>query len=354
MSVRQSLLVYTLSHFVVDFACFFFLFSAFSEATSSSLSLLTTGFLAYNVVAFGLQPLIGYWFDVRRRRNPALTGCLLLTAGLLLAALPWASLFLCSIGNAFFHVGGGVDSLLHSNGKIARSGVFVSSGALGVILGTLAAQGRIPLLPVLLAVLACAGFLYRCASPAPISTSPTFTDPSHSPGNRLPLSLLLILCLSAILVRSYIGSVVPISWKNDLYVLLPPACAFLGKFSGGFLADRFGAKWVGCLSLLLSCPLLCFFSHNILLCSLGLFLFNLPMSITLWGIYWRFPCYPSLSFGLTTLALLCGVLPTFFYQLPEAAYPFLALFLILFSAACIALVIPNQKRKGGVSPCCKK
>lgn len=64
MYKRVSLLLYTFSHFCVDFACFFMLFAGFrgSVAQTGAMPALETvslGFLAYNILAFGLQPLIG-------------------------------------------------------------------------------------------------------------------------------------------------------------------------------------------------------------------------------------------------------------------------------------------------------
>ncbi len=346
MQHRASLAVYTFSHFCVDFACFFMLFSGFRNSLpegGAAFQTVALGFLLYNVLAFGLQPFVGYLCDAQKRVPIAVIGCALLVLGLTLISFPWTSLILCALGNACFHVGGGIDSLVHAGGKMARSGIFVSSGALGVTLGILAGQsGSVPLLAplvllalcgVLILVLDCSRNGERPAARFPIANA------------ALPFSWVLALCLVSIVIRAYVGSSIPIAWKTTaLLTLLPGVGACAGKAAGGYLADRFGAKTTAVVTLLLSVPLLCLGYGYPVLCTAGLLLFNVTMPITLCAVASGFPHNPGLAFGLTTLGLLCGSVPTFFFALPIAATPAVMALCITLSALCLFVATINQER----------
>lgn len=346
MRRRASLAVYTFSHFCVDFACFFMLFSGFRNGLSAggaALQTISLGFLLYNILAFGLQPLIGYLCDAHRRMPAALIGCALLLSGLALISLPWLSLVLCATGNACFHIGGGIDSLVHANGRMARSGIFVSSGALGVSLGILAGQGGVrPLVPALLVALC--GVLIFVFDKSRFGERPAAR---FAIANALPpFSAVLALCLFSVVIRAYVGSSIPIAWKTTaLLTLLPSIGACAGKAAGGYLADRFGARTTGAATLLLSVPLLCLGYGHPVPCTAGIVLFNVTMPITLCAVASGFPRNPGLSFGLTTLGLLCGSAPTFFFALPAAAAPIVTALCIAASAPCLFLSTINQERE---------
>ncbi|MEI6579654.1 MAG: hypothetical protein WCN92_09360 [Eubacteriales bacterium] len=139
----KSLIAYTFSHFCIDFACFFVLFSNF-KAKTGNIEIVAIGFIIYNIIAFGLQPLIGYLCDEKPKIPIAVSGCFLVAIGLLIMPIPWLSLGLCAVGNACFHIGGGIDSLKLADGKMFRSGIFVSTGALGVSFGTMFEKSENP------------------------------------------------------------------------------------------------------------------------------------------------------------------------------------------------------------------
>ena len=126
--MRSLLAAYSFSHFCVDFACFWLLFA---RVVPSGMDAQAVGLalLIYNIVAFGLQPLIGYLCDHHPKIPAGLIGCVVVAAGLLLSAYVWPALALCAVGNACFHIGGGINSL--KGRRMARSGVFVSTGGAG-------------------------------------------------------------------------------------------------------------------------------------------------------------------------------------------------------------------------------
>lgn len=343
ISKKGSLFAYAFSHLCVDFACFFMLFSSFRKY-AASMEMLTLGFLVYNVTAFGLQPFIGYMCDIKKRIPIALTGCCIIVAGLALIQFPWVSLLTCAVGNACFHVGGGIDSLVHSQGRMSRSGVFVSPGAVGVALGTLAGKnGGVPIvIPVILILISCLLLIFFAGQYLE-RTVVHFNITSL----RIPSSLILALCFAVVAVRSYAGALIPLGWRTStVLLLLPGVGACIGKAAGGILADRLGARNVGVVSLLVSIPLLCFGNQNAAFCTVGILLFNMTMPITLCAIAGKLPVNPGLAFGLTTLWLLWGNIPTFFFAMPvHFVIPVLAI-LILISGFFIYIVTINIKGVG--------
>ncbi len=351
MKNKTSLTVYTISHMVVDFSCFYVLMGTFSKQIEDSLTI-SLGFLLYNILAFGLQMFIGYFVDTYAVEHSkiAFVGCLLVCAGVLLGFSPWLALFLCAVGNASFHIGGGINSLVYSDGRMARCGIFVSSGAIGVALGTIAGRIGVPFWIIVILLLVCSYAIRFYCFTDKNTVIPNFDKLNVSKPVVTSADVIICLCFISIIVRSYVGFQVPILWKTNTFLfILPSICAFIGKFGGGILADYFGARNVGVLSLLVSIPLLCCFNSNIVLCSIGLVLFNITMSITLWGIASQLKNQPGFAFGLTTLALLIGNIPIFLFTLPENLIKIVLPLLILVSLICIFISIENPKRRGYIN-----
>ncbi|MDO4568370.1 MAG: hypothetical protein Q4B99_05350 [Clostridia bacterium] len=323
MQNKGSLTIYTIAHFFVDAVCFFMLFGAVRNSIGDS-QVFIYGLLVYNAVAFGMQPLIGMLCDKLHALSISTWGCFLLAMGALLGGVPWLSICLCGLGNAAFHVGGGIDSLVYADGKLARSGIFVASGALGVATGTLAASGgwlhgspmeaSLPVLLMGICGLVCVFFLRDI--PAEEYSVKRFgaTDAARSD------SFVILICAAAVVVRSFAGANVQTQWGDaEWLVLIPAACACAGKVLGGILSDRFGASFVAAVSLLLSVPFIALLSAYPVCCAIGLVLFNMAMPITLCAIAERLPSRPGLAFGITTLGLLIGAVPMFLFVLPETA-----------------------------------
>lgn len=253
--------------------------------------------------------------------------------GVMIAVLPWARMAFCALGNAFFHIGGGIDSLVFAGSRFARSGIFISFGAIGVALGTLV--GRDALLPawaVSLLLTLCFAMIGRCCLQPKRNYETCFINRTA----KIKLGeIAIVVCVVTVVVRAVIGTYTPVPWKNESTLLFPlPALAvFAGKFSGGLLADRFGARAVTSISLLISAPLLAFGNKLIVVCCFGLFLFNTTTAATPCVIASHLPKNPGLSFGVTTLALFLGSSLGFFWIMPEELRPILTIVLIAISAA---------------------
>lgn len=340
---KISLLVYTFSHFAVDYICFWILYGAFKAPTVQNMAL---GFIIYNFIAFGLQMVIGAYCDEKRDFPSGAVGCAIVSAAVLISYFSgWAGVLICALGNAFFHVGGGIDSLVHSGGKLFRCGIFVSAGALGVVLGTLHASklalfGMSPVQVIKLFLLGafCGVFCYLVHKKLGAEGSTEITGTTNE---KAAIGLIIALALVSVLIRSFGGTLVPMEWKTGPQIgIFAGYAAFIGKFIGGFFADIFGAKRTGVISLLLSLPLLILGREYIVISLLGIILFNMTMPITLGMIAEKMPENPGTAFGLTTAALLLGAVPSFFVALGGN----IALLIpsVIISAVCMFFAAGNK------------
>lgn len=344
MPLRQNrpgwaLTILTAAHLAVDLACFYLLYGSFRPQLGDML-LVSQGFLLYNVIAFGLQPLVGSALDRRWLPAVAPVSCLLIVLGLLLAASrPWLGLGVAALGNAGFHAAGGLLSLAFSQGRAARPGVFVSSGAVGVSCGIVLAARSFPRWPVLALLILVAVLLCLCPRPQGQAI------PFEITFRRLPFGWLLAVILLAVFIRALAGGLTPMSWRSgDLAILLAGVAAAAGKALGGFAGDCFGFRPTALVSLLLSLPMLAFGGQLMGFSLAGLVLFNMAMPLTLCAAAALLPRDLGLAFGLTTLALLLGTVPLFFFELTPDAAPLAVAAAGLIAVASLALAFAPRRK----------
>ena len=302
---KPMLTRYSLSHAAVDFSCAFLVYRCL--LTSQELWLYL---LLYNFCAFALQMPLGLLAD-GWNRNAALAaaGCVLVSCAFLPILPGAAAVLLAGVGNAAFHVGGGLDVLNGSAGRCAALGVFVSPGAMGLYLG--AALGRGGGIPVLLPVL----LLLLCEAAILLGARKTWGGLiSGNAPVQLSLHGAEIVCAAAltavVALRSYMGFNQALPWKGEgSWGLWVTAALVLGKAAGGFLADRLGIRAASALSLGLS-AVLYLFSANPLAGTAAVFCFNMTMPITLFAAARLTPGAKGFAFGLLTFALFLGFVPT--------------------------------------------
>jgi len=355
------------------------LFTWYSSGTHETQAV-TIGFLAYNIIAFGFQPIIGYLRDTYRKIPLEIISCTLLIIGLLFIRVPAVSISLMGLGNACFHIAGGAYSLRQSGGKMAKSGIFVSSGTLGVAFGTISGKnGKLPVCFQAGALLLCFVLVYiLCVKRAESKetafsaarTGLTNTEMTFSTVRTvledierkfstvrtglkdterkfsivrtgLTFELVIFLAFVSILIRSYAGSIIPTEWRTTTLLFIFPAVgAFIGKAFGGFIADRTGAREAAVYSLLAAMVFLTFGYMNPWIYLFGIVLFNINMSVTLCAIASLLPQNPGLAFGITTLALLCGNVPAFFITVTQAPLVFAVLTAV--SAVCLSYILKGK------------
>jgi FSR family fosmidomycin resistance protein-like MFS transporter len=304
--ILSNIGVYSLAHAMVDATCAAILFAIVAAGQNAPQDLVQF-ILVYDVIAFSTQPLFGLLVD--RYKAPALTaagGILLVAIATLLLQAPLLAAVTAGIGNAIFHVGGGVVSLDLAPGKATLPGIYVAPGALGLMVGIMIGRGG--------GFVAWPFILFLLGSAVLILVIPKPGTPAR---RELPRDLkwfetVILLLLLSIAIRSLVGMSLVLPWKSDPALLLALTLAVvLGKALGGILADRFGWIAVAVSGLVISAPLLAFFGPIPALAILGTFLFNLSMPVTLVCLAGILPGKSGFAFGLTTLALIIGAMPAF-------------------------------------------
>ena len=348
---NTSLLTYTASHLLVDFACGYILYAMYAEGEIAAASVAGL-FMLYNLLAFATQHVFGVLSDKLRSNGRifAVIGIITTAVGLFIGSgNPDLTVILVGLGNALFHVGGGTDALCESKG-MTRAGIFVSSGALGVALGCKFGE-KMLLSPMhyiamlLFAAVAvwtfCKGERHVTEAPAPSETEKNSVSSKTILASSLPALLVLIF---AVAIRSYAGhaAVRPES-DSTLLLLLIAAAAFAGKFAGGILADLLGARRVGTASLLLCVPLYYLGAESNLFFLAATFFFNIAMPITLVSAARKLPRHEGFVFGLTTLALFLGYFVNAILTIESSTAIILVPLLALIAAAAVFITTDDVR-----------
>ena len=342
---------YALAHAAVDAGCAVLLWSSY-EAGSLSASAAWSAFFAYNVLAFALQPVVGLAVDrLRAGRPAAVAGAAMTAAALGLAAVApaaiWPAVLLAGLGNAAFHVGGGVVTLRASRGWAGPVGVFVAPGAAGLALGIAAGKAGAAWWPLAAALVVLAAVLWTLPAPR-------FGAPVEGPGARLaptPAGLaaagagVLVLLLAVVGMRSLAGLTLDLPWKTDTALLIALTAAVVGgKALGGLAADRLGWRPVAVTALLASLPLLALGTTSPAAGIAGVLLLNMTMPITLAAVAAALPRgTEGFAFGLTCLALFFGSVPALLH-LPWVATPAVLTILVVPAGAALWTVLGGRRK----------
>jgi FSR family fosmidomycin resistance protein-like MFS transporter len=303
----NNLTVYGLSHAAIDASCAAVAFSLLSSKSITDEYFIQL-VVIYNAIAFGSQTLFGLLIDKYRcPKLSAISGSIITASAILVSfLLPLYAIILAGIGNALFHLGGGTISLNLTKNKATAPGIFVAPGAFGLLIGTLYGKsGSFAAWPLLITIAILCALMY-------CTKYPEINYKTDEKINTNYFESIILLLLITIVARSVVGSVVVLPWKSDIFLLVTLTSSIvLGKAFGGIIGDKYGWQKVGVISLLISAPLLTFGASIPDAAIFGMFLFNFTMPITLVAISNKLPGRPGFSFGLTTLALIVGILPTY-------------------------------------------
>ena len=333
----QMVFVYSMNHFMVDFACAFLMFRSIAGTADGYLCV-----LLYNFCAFALQMPLGIIADrVNRNYIFAMTGCILIGSAFGFVHIPVVATVIVGIGNAMFHIGGGIDVLNISDKKLGALGVFVSPGAFGVFYGTMLGRGSgfsDVFFPYALLVAAGLIFIVYKAQKRTYPHNTVFSLDGLASASTLATAacLFLVVCL-----RSFVGLALDFSWKGIGYWGTALTCAVVfGKILGGFAADRFGLRKTAFFSLALAALL--FLLPTIPPTGvLAVLLFNMTMPLTLWAMAKIMPGAKGFAFGSLTFGLFIGFLPVYL-GIDVSSYA--AWLFALLAAASLPLLLAGLRR----------
>ena len=367
----RSTAVFAVIHFLVDLVCIFLL-TAFIVPMVRDRKVWMLCVLLYNFCAFALQLPVGALGD--RWQKPRLlsaVGCILIAGALLLiqaghAVLPgewmlfgWPLLVsaVAGIGNSCFHVGGGIEVLKNSGGRAALPGVYVSTGAFGVWLGPVLAAKQAArtfgiLIGILLMTASGAVLLVRHKAEVRGAGLPEKSDagtPEITGGWADMLGAAALCLIVTVLLRSYAVTIMGFGWKKAFLGFLFTAGVVFGKMAGGFLGDRIGWMRAALLSLGGSAVLFGLAAERPAFGIAAVFLFNMTMPLTLSALARLYGGAVGTAFGMLTLALFLGTLPSMMTSagwIPGGSFRMLPAVSLL-SAALMAAGLSMASRKRG-------
>ena len=302
-------------HFCVDGLCLCCLYLA-----TTGIQDLLKYFVVYNVLAFLTQPLTGMLADRIKQRHWLLLASIIM---LILAVIETvcviefcsaASVFmllvlsvLLGIGNSLFHVWGGKETAVSTGNDIRALGMFVSTGAFGLAVGSVFLSHAL-MFCLLIGICIMALAYLRIDTAKPIDTIEIDTERKEYSKPLVWAVLILIMLIVA--GRSFLGeSFTGVIDKTPMVVLLIGALTMIGKMAGGWLV-----KWMGMVTSIIlivaGVIIICLVTkwNHICIALAGLFLVNCTMPITLYWANVMLKGREGLAFGLLAASLIPGYL----------------------------------------------
>ena len=238
-------------------------------------------------------------------------GCLLVAIAFGFSDFGIVACAIAGIGNAMFHVGGGIDVLNISNKKATLSGIFVSTGAMGIFLGGKSGSIGFNKYYIIVIALILSAILLLCL----------FKQIKEKVKNEKVIipkinsnEIIAIICLIiTVCIRGYVGLILAFEWKSNFVLALISICAVVfGKMLGGIIGDKIGFTKTSLISLLVSAICFLFAFNNSILGIFAILFFNMTMPVTLTALSNILFYNKGMAFGLLTLALFIGAVPVFF------------------------------------------
>ena len=329
---KQIVFTYSIIHFVVDFACMALVTSLSAQSHAS----LFAAVVSYNFFAFFMQMPLGIVAD-KLNKNALVSagGCMLVLLAFACQTLPFEACIIAGVGNALFHLGGGIEVLNISNKRATEVGIFVATGALGIFFGK-NMLNHLSLVITLLGLSIAALIYLHTRTHGKLNNLP-MTFPVVTRGRLfVAAGLTLTVC-----VRSYVGCITVFAWKS--YYILAVLAVFavvLGKMLGGIIGDRAGFVRTAAVSLTIATGAFWFAFQSPVAGILALICFNMTMPLTLTVLANQMPHNKGFAFGILTAALFVGGLPAFwgvqFLATPAG--------LSLLSVLSAAVLIPALQR----------
>ncbi len=337
------------SHMLIDFCCAAAIFSI------RNLNLLSTEafiqyVLIYNILAFGLQLFLWIFADkTEYSQSISYIGCVLVWIWVcIFAVYPILSMILLWLGNACFHIWGWILSLSLNPWKAKEPWIFVAPWAIWLLFwamlwktGNFYYREWLALLWIWLITMlrSSKDFLpYKKIKEQAKKESLKKHD------WKLPVVIIISLLTICIIIRSFVWFLVNYSRKTWALISISfVVCLALWKAFGGIIADKWWWLKIWVWSLLLSLPFLLFWETYPVCWFIGIFLFNITMSIALVGMIKVIPDKPWFSFWLLCMWLLIWALPTLLHMNYQWMETILLIYLILISTWALGVSLNSSK-----------
>jgi FSR family fosmidomycin resistance protein-like MFS transporter len=297
----------------------------------------------YAILGFGGQLPVGFWLD-KQKDIPlfAKISITLLPLSLLFFFVSNEAAIICSgIASAFVHVTGGTICLQVHENKSGPLGLFTAPGVLGLTIGGLLGEaGHLLPFVLLLSSLIITAFIFSI--PFPPYKIPDKKESELDSHDLLMLLILLFMCF-----RSFLFDVINYVAENyEDGLLYIGVSAFLGKFIGGFVADKISTRRFIYFSLLIALFLFQFGKDNIYMLCSGIVFLQSSVPVTLLLMSRSLPFYPATAsaFSLGISIVLAG-LPLFLVRDKKMIYDVFNIDLltsILFFGSVVVLFVGGQ------------
>lgn len=327
ISGKNQSIIYILSilHLLCDLVCVFKVMQVLSNLYIFDHTLI---FILYNGIAFLMQPLAGILIDkFHKEKLMLIVSIIFIILGAILNHLILSCVFL-GLANQLFHVAGGKICTNFSTNKAWHLGLFVSLGAIGLMLGSNFKNTTILLiipiiLYIILIIVVC--LLYK----------ENLNKEIKPIANEIKMSkkiFAVMFIVVVVFIRSFVGKIIHYDFEmNITFIALLGIASAFGKFIGGLLKDIFGSLKVIFVSLVLCGIILLLLDHIFILMFIGTILINISMPITLFELNKINPGHEGLNFGLLAASLFPGVALGLIYQYEVISYTILVILSVVLS-----------------------
>ena len=297
-SPKFKLILLSMMHFAIDGLCAFLVFSEIYPNNPQQAAFV---FFAYNILAFVTQSPVGIIIDKFNKPKIFLSiSIAAMLLGYLLCDFWIISVVLIGLSNSLFHVAGGKYVTDKSGNDISHLGIFVSTGAIGLVLGQ--KYLSFTFLPyIFFAVLIVCGLLI-------ILSEDSETKPYSEKYDKPDASTLALLAVIAVVaIRSFVGKVVSpdFALSGHIFLIMSVATA-LGKAMGGICSMWIGVRPTTYISMGVAAVCLTLGTGSMPLFILGIFAFNFSMPITLYYANILLKGKEGFAFGTLAAALTPG------------------------------------------------
>jgi FSR family fosmidomycin resistance protein-like MFS transporter len=331
-SPRLKLILLSIMHLATDGLCSYLIFTTLYPSNPTASFLIFAG---YNILAFVTQSPVGILIDKHNKPKLFLgISVILMLLGYALCNIWALAVVLIGLSNSLFHVAGGKYVTDKSGNDISHLGIFVSTGAVGLVLG----QRYLSFLALPYILFA---ILILCAVAVIFSDdSKTLTYPEEYESKDRATYVMLAV-MAVVLARSFVGKVVSADFTLSGHILLLIALATsLGKAMGGVCAKAFGVRPTTYVSMAVAAVCLTLGTGNPYTFILGIFAFNFTMPITLY--YANILQKGKEGFAFGTLAAVLA--PGYFIAMSFSYTPIIRILCALLCVFSTAVIIFISRR----------